>query len=339
MVRLSHLDLAALTSAPIGGSQGFNYVPTTRGSGNWGYTSPDGRRFALTGTSHGLSIDEVTDPSRVRHIGIVEGPESRWREVRTLGTYVYVTTEAQNHGLDIIDMANPDQPRKVRTWSGTFASAHSLWIDAGRRLLFANGTNGPSGGGMRVLSLDDPENPREVGVFGGYYVHDSYLQGEVLLAAAITGGFLGLLDMRDPGHITEITRFNTGGRFTHNAWPTRDGRYVFTTDERPDRPMEVWDIRDPLSPRKVAEYIAAPGTMPHNVMLDGDRALLSHYTQGVHLLDVRNPERPSLLASFSTHTGDDTGFAGCWGAYVFPGTNLIVASDIGNGLHVIEYRP
>jgi len=30
------------------------------GSGNWGYTSPDGRRFALTGTSAGTSIDEVT---------------------------------------------------------------------------------------------------------------------------------------------------------------------------------------------------------------------------------------------------------------------------------------
>jgi choice-of-anchor B domain-containing protein len=337
-VRLAHLDLDQVTATPVATGQSFSYGNAPRGSGNWGYTSPGGRRFALTGTSRGTSIDEVTDPSRPRHIGIVQGPESSWREIRTLGTYAYVTTEAR-YGLDIIDLADPDHPRKVRTWSDTFESAHSLWIDTDRRLLFANGTNGPGGRGLRVLSLDDPENPRQVGIFTTYYIHDSYLQGNTLYAAAIQEGFLGMLDLRDPGNITEITRFNTGGRFTHNAWPTADGAYLFTTDERPDRPMEAWDIRDRMNPRKVAQYIGAAGTIPHNVMVDGDRALLSHYTEGVHLLDVRNPERPTLLGYYDTYAGTESGFNGAWGAYIFPGTNLIVASDINSGLHVLEYRP
>lgn len=327
MVRLAQLGFDQLAPGTVG----------ARGSGNWGYTTPNGRRYALTGLSVGLSIVDVTSPSQPRVVGLVPGPVSNWREVKTYGHYAYVTTEAE-HGLDIVDLSNPDQPRKVRTFTDAFARAHTLWIDAERRLLFANGTH-PGIGGVRILSLDDPEDPREVGAFDGYYVHDAYLQGDVLFAAAIRDGFLGLIDVRDPARPSEIARLPTGGSFTHNAWPTPDGLYVFTTDERPGRPLEGWDIRDPHRPRKVMEYIGAPGTIPHNVMVDAGRLLVSHYSEGVHLLDVRDPERPSVLGFFDTYQGSEAGFVGAWGAYVFPGTNLILASDINSGLHVIEYRP
>jgi choice-of-anchor B domain-containing protein len=253
---------------------------------------------------------------------------------------VYVTTEARV-GMDIIDMRNPSQPRKVRSWSDTFASAHSLWIDTERGLLYAHGTRDASGvvNGMRVLALEpDPENPREVGSFGDFYIHDSYGRGNVLYAAAINGGFLSLLDVADVGRIREITRFTTGGRFTHNAWLTDDGRYVFTTDEVAGRPLEGWDLRDPLAPRKVTEFIATPGSIPHNVLVDGNRLLVSHYTEGVHLLDITNPEQPQRIGFYDTYPGGPGGFNGAWGAYMFPGTNLIVVSDINGGLFVIEYN-
>jgi choice-of-anchor B domain-containing protein len=310
------------------------------GAGNWGYTAPGGRRFALTGTSLGTSIVEVSDPARSRFVGFIPGPTSSWREVRTFGEYAYVTTEA-SHGLDIISLRNPDRPEKVTTWNRTFTSAHSLWIDVDRGLLFANGTrlNGATSG-MRILDLNrDPEDPREVGAFTAFYIHDSYTRGNVLFASAINDGFQALLDMSDPASPRETSRFFTGGRFTHNSWLTRDGRYLFTTDERLGRPLEGWDLINPASPRKVSEYIAAPNSIPHNVMVDGDRLLVAHYTEGVHLLDVRDPERPQVLGFYDTYTGSGTGFFGCWGAYIFPGTNLIVASDINSGLYVLQYTP
>ena len=133
--------------------------------------------------------------------------------------------------------------------------------------------------------------------------------------------------------------FATGGRFTHNAWLTRDGRYLFTTDERQDRPVEGWDLLNPMAPRKVAEYISAQNSIPHNVMVDGDRLLVAHYTEGVHLLDVRNPEQPAVIGFYDTYTDPPCGsfpFCGNWGAYIFPGSDLIVASDIQGGLFVIR---
>src|SRR5262245_14220527 len=308
MVLLSRVEFPALTATTVSAMHDDEKVAVTANglsaAGNWGLTTPTGRRFALTGTSVGLSIVEVTDPRNPRNLGVVPGAESQWREVRTYGQIVYVTTEAKT-GLDIIDMRNPDKPVKVRTWNETFTSAHTLWIDQEQGLLYANGTSS----GMHVLDLQpDPLNPRDVGSFDAFYVHDSYRRGDTLYASAIRDGFLAMLDVRDPARIREKTRFFTGGRFTHNSWPTRDGSYLFTTDERADRPLEGWDIRDPLRPRKVSEYIARPGSIPHNVMVDGDRLLVSHYTDGVRLLDIRDPERPQVLGYYDTFTGAEEGF-------------------------------
>jgi choice-of-anchor B domain-containing protein len=318
MVLRSHLDLAALG--------------VSAGSGSWGYTSAAGRRLALMGTSAGLTVVDVTDPQRPRITGAIAGGSSAWREVKTYRQYAYVTTEAQT-GLDIVDLGDPDHPAKVRTWNETFASAHTVYVDQERGLLYANGTQS----GMHVLDLtQDPTNPREVGRFTDFYVHDCYGRGDRLYAAAIRNGFLATLDVSRPDAVRELAHFATGGAFTHNAWLTRDGRFLFTTDERSGAPLEGWDLLQ-SPPLKVSQYIAAPGTIPHNVMVDGDRLVVSHYTEGVHVLDVSDPTRPRLMGFYDTYPGASNGFNGAWGAYVFPASNLIVVSDINGGLFVVEY--
>jgi choice-of-anchor B domain-containing protein len=337
MTLLSHLDLATLAQAPaVSGVATIADGAALSAAGNWGYTTAGGRRFALTGLSSGLSIVEVTDPARPRNVALVAGPESQWREIRTYGEYVYVTTEA-SWGLDIVSMKDPDRPRKIQTLSRTFRSAHSLWIDQDRGLLFANGSNGRTGG-MRILDVGaSPEDPPEVGAFTDFYIHDSYTRGNVLFASAIVDGLEALLDVSDPRRVREITRFFTGGRFTHNSWLTRDGRYLFTTDERTGQPVEGWDITIPTAPRKVTQFIGNSAAIAHNVMIDGDRLLISHYTEGVYLLDVKNPEQPRVLGSYDTYPGASGGFNGAWGAYIFPASNLITVSDISGGLFVIAY--
>ena len=295
-------------------------------------TTSNGRRLALVGTSRGLSVVDVTNPSNPRIRGTIQGGSSAWREVRTYRNWAYVTTEAQT-GLDIVDLSNPEAPVKVRTWNDTFRSAHTITIDEARGLAYVNGTQS----GMRVLDLAaDPTNPPEVGSFTNYYVHDAYARGNLLYVAAIQNGFLSILDVSQPNAITELTRWTTGGAFTHNAWLSSNGRYLFTTDERSGAPIEGWDL-NAAPPVKVSQYIGAPGSIPHNVVIDGNRLVLAHYTEGVHLLDVRDPARPRVLGRYDTYLGPGQGFSGAWGAYIFPGTNLIVVSDINGGLFVVEY--
>lgn len=174
MTLYAHLDLTALAQAVHADhDDGVEVEGAASGSGNWGYTSRDGRRFALTGTSVGLSIVEVTDPRRPRNIALVPGDASQWREVRTYGEYVYVTTEAKT-GLDIVDMRDPDHPRKVRTWDDTFTSAHTLWIDDERGLLFANGYYDTYSGTSTGFN----------GAWGAYIFPGS----DLILASDINGG-------------------------------------------------------------------------------------------------------------------------------------------------------
>src|SRR5262245_42002579 len=72
MTLMSHLSPADL-------SQGG--TTATAAAGNWGYTAPGGRRFALTGLSTGTSIVEVTNPAAPRRVAFIEGPASQWREI------------------------------------------------------------------------------------------------------------------------------------------------------------------------------------------------------------------------------------------------------------------
>ena len=48
-------------------------------------------------------------------------------------------------------------------------------------------------------------------------------------------------------------------------------------------------------------------------------------------------EQPRVIGSYDTYPGASGGFNGAWGAYIFPASNLIVASDISGGLFVIAY--
>ena len=99
----------------------------------------------------------------------------------------------------------------------------------------------------------------------------------------------------------------------------------------------LWDLQGAPSPRKVSEYIARPNGLPHNVMIDGNRLVLSHYTDGVRLLDITDPEQPVEIGFYDTFEGPDGDFEGAWGAYIFPASNLIVVSDISGGLFVVQY--
>jgi len=92
-----------------------------------------------------------------------------------------------------------------------------------------------------------------------------------------------------------------------------------------------------MAPRKVTQFIGNPQAIAHNVMIDGDRLLVSHYTEGVYLLDIRDPEHPRVMGSYDTYPGPSGGFNGAWGAYIFPGSSLILVSDISGGLFVVGY--
>src|SRR5438067_8965684 len=59
----------------------------------WSYVHPDGREYAILGTTDGTAIVNVTDPASSHEVAFIPGLPSAWREMKQYRTYVYVSTE------------------------------------------------------------------------------------------------------------------------------------------------------------------------------------------------------------------------------------------------------
>ena len=284
----------------------------------------------------------MTDPRQPRTIGLIAGPDNLIREVKTYRQYAYVTSEADGYGIDIIDLGDPDRPVKVQTWRGEFSNAHTLWIDTRRGLMFVNGaSNRPSGdvAGMYIVDLArNPRNPRTIGKYdqrdGGYYIHDSYLRGNLLFGAAIFDGVVALFDVGDPAGIRRIGQFNTGCRFTHNAWPTDDGRYC----SRPTSARTVLSkhgtCRRRGAPSRSRSSSPRRSARPTTCWWTA-RACWSPTTPKACTAGHHGSHEPARAGPLR-HTPDNRSVAA--GAPTsFPGSDLIVASDIDGGLFVLGY--
>jgi choice-of-anchor B domain-containing protein len=159
----------------------------------WGYVDEEGNEYALVGAQNGLSIVDVTDPTNPTEIKWFWGSESIWRDIKTVGDYAYVTTEAEA-GLWIIDLSplpeSTDLP--ISTYSGPegneWYTAHNLYADDGFVYIFGAGRDN---GGTIILDVTtDPMNPIEVGVFDNWYVHVGYVRDYVGYFGNIFEGFL-----------------------------------------------------------------------------------------------------------------------------------------------------
>jgi choice-of-anchor B domain-containing protein len=308
----------------------------------WGYTAPGGAEYALLGSYGGTSVINVTDPDSPYETGFIPGPGSIWRDIKTYQHYAYVVNETSG-GLEIIDLSDPEHPADLANYTG-FSRAHNLYIDVPNGHLYTAGSD-LGAGGTRILSLANPTAPVEVGSWETTYLHDVMVQNGRLYGSAIYSGTLYALDVSNIASIQLIgTIKNYPNAFTHNAWVTPDDNFVMTTDETTGAACRLWDLtntsKSDFAPPLASLYLPNPATIPHNAHIDGDIAVISHYTLGVRIVDLTDPYNITEAGWYDTYPENDGGgYNGCWGAFPFFGNNadLIVASDQTHGLFVLEY--
>ncbi len=298
------------------------------------YVHSDGREYAVIGTNTGTAIYNIVNPSLPTLVGFIPGVSSSWREMKQMGNYIYVVSEGTASGLQIIRMTNPQAPVLAATWNG-FSSAHTITVDPARSLAYANGANGQTGG-MRILSLANPEAPVQLASYTAHYVHDSHVRGNQLFVASIYEGFEIVLDVTNPASPTQVAIWTTPGNFTHNSWTSQSGNYLFTTDENSTGFVTVYDITGLPAVTEVARYTANPVAIAHNVHVKGDLAFVSHYTEGVRILDVSDPMTPTEVGYYDTWPGASGGFNGDWGVDPYYPSGTFIVSDISGGLFVFQ---
>jgi len=266
----------------------------------WGYVAPDGTEYALVGTRDGVSVVSLADPDNIVEVASLPGDFSVWRDIKTYGEFAYVVLDqgTSDDGIVVIDLS--DLP----------AGASQVNYD----------------------NIATPLGP----VKRAHNTHDVYVRGDRMYSSQINAGTMGIYDISDLQNITLLGEIATPFAFTHNIWISDDGFTAYTTDERGNAPTAAYDVTDPLDIMLIDEFRPRrsinTGVVPHNVHVQDDYLIISHYSDGVEIVDASVPDNLVEVAYFDPPGGG----SGSWGAYPFLPSGLVLDSDISNGLYVFD---
>jgi choice-of-anchor B domain-containing protein len=308
----------------------------------WGYVDEAGNEYAIVGTTKGTSILDLTDPSNPFEVFWIEGAHSIWRDPCVFGDFAYVTTEAKD-GLTIIDLSPLPNSTNLPTYlyqgnsESKLLSAHTCYIDE-KGFAYVFGSNIGKGG---VLILDvktDPINPEQVGFFDEWYVHDGFVRNDTMYLAHILDGFVSIVDISNKANPILLGTVNTPNHFSHNVWPTNNGKVIYTTDEVTGAYIAAYDITNIQTIREIDRFQNSPGKgiVPHNTHVRGNFLITSYYSDGVIVNDITHPDNIVKIAQFDTYPGQTIGFDGNWGVYPFLPSGNLVLSDITEGLFIVH---
>ena len=313
----------------------------------WGYVSPSGVEYAVVGTERDCRIYSLEDPESPSLVQVVPGANSIWRDYKSYDEYVYGITQVGNDGLTIIDMRGLPfnataefytRPIDVGNGAQTLSTCHNLWIDTERGLAFLAGCNIGVGGILIFDLTENPLAPIYIGAINERYSHDVVTKGDTLFSSEINEGNLGIYDISNINNPQLISRTRTSSSFTHNAWPSDDGQFVFTTDERPNSFIDAYDISNLSRPARIDQYQPVPdaGIIPHNTHYHNGFLVTSWYTEGIVVLDAQRPDNLVKVGQYDTFLPQGNGFQGAWGAYPYLPSGIVLASDISGGLFVLN---
>jgi len=340
----------------------------TDGNGNdiWGYVDSSGVEYAIMGTNMTTRIWSLEDPANPIPRATIPGANSIWRDIKTFEDHIYVTTDRGTDGLLIIDMSMaPDtithtfwKPEIIytetimvdsmmvdTTVSETLSTCHNIYIDTDQGYAYLAGCN-ISAGGVILLDLNqDKKNPVQTGIADLEYSHDVYVKDDKMYTSEIFIGAFNVYDISDKTNPILLNGEVTSSLFTHNAWLSDDGDYLFTTDERPNAWVDAYDVSDLDNIKFIDQYkpleTIDQGVIPHNTHYLNGNLVTSWYTDGMVINDVNKPDNIVKIAAFDANTEvndgfTNNGFHGMWGAYPYLPSGLMLGSDIESGLYVLR---
>ena len=313
----------------------------------WGYTDEFGNEYAIVGHQGGTSILDVsTDPYNPSEVANIPGPSNGdyyyHRDYKTYGDYLYIVNEmtGPDVGMQVIDLSPLplSSPQQVYTYSNVQQS-HNLWIDDNGLAFIEHHT----GDNIHIADVgSSPDSPTYSSTFSNLAqnCHDIYTRDDIAYISEGWSYQFGVYDISNLNQITSLATISIPGMgYAHNAWLNDAGTHLVTTEETVDKTVKVWDVSDLNNITLSGEYLGENG-LAHNVHVKNNLVYISHYSVGLKIIDIFNPNDPIEVAAYDTYPqGNGSGYVGCWGAYPFSNNNMIYASDMQNGLYIFDFEP
>ncbi|MCZ6542666.1 MAG: hypothetical protein O6768_03285 [Planctomycetota bacterium] len=320
------------------------------GDGNYAYIG----HFGHAGV-HIVDISDPTNPQAVEYLLPPPNGSASAQDVKVADDLLFIGLGSNNEAaVHIVDVRNPLDPIALIDVSiSGFNAIHNVFYNAGF-LYFAD--SGTTRVGIVDLTGLDPDNPPPGPIttpkwilenVGSSFVHDMVVRDGRLYACAWDSG-LWIYDVTNVA--TQMPTFlgstPDGGNNTHSCWPTANGDYVVTGEEREGGGIKVYRITDQgtFVTLELTDSLALPGKQAfsvHNQVIDGYRLYNAWYQAGLQVFDI-DPATGLLefVASYDTFAGPPIGFNGAWGVYPFLGPpDRVVVSDLSTGLYIIDVGP
>ena len=316
----------------------------------WGYVDPDdSREYAIMGSTEYTHFIDITDPENPVEVERIAGNSgSLWRDFKTYSHYAYGVADQGAATFQIFDLSDlPNSVTKVYDGTAFFTRSHNIFIDEANARLYVVGA---SNADVIILDLSlTPSNPtllKNIDLGQGY-IHDIYVRNHVAYCSHIYTKNLFVYDFSDvdnPLILGSLTSYSNKG-LNHSNWVSEDGNTLVLADETHDKALKVVDVSDLDDIKEITTFkstLLAPtytNSIPHNPFIYGNQyAFVSYYHDGVQVYDISDPANPFRAAYYDTntaHTGYG-GYKGCWGVYPFLPSGNIIASDVSNGLYVLQ---
>lgn len=330
----------------------------------WGWADPvTGVEYALVGEREGLAIVDLSDPLSpfLAAFMATQTSSSTWRDMKVYADHVYVVSEANAHGLQILDL---NQLRDLTEYPAlldptkhvdVFSDAHNLVINEDAAMLFAVGTNLASGG-LVAFDISDPDDPILVGDFAeAGYTHDAHAviyngpdeahQGHSLVFAA-NANKLAIVDATDPTDIFSISIANYDYSYTHQCWLTEDHRYLILGDETDEQNQGIntrtliWDVQDLEEPVLIGEHFSDGTAIDHNQYVVGNLLYQANYAAGLRMLSLTDVSDGELteIGFFDVYPEDDAPVFtnGSWSTYPYFESGYVVVTSRLDGISIVR---
>lgn len=354
----------------------------------WGWTDPqDGKEYGIIGMVNGTAFLDVSDPLNPVFLGkLVEhnniqlpenkvpfpkpqhlGAKSIWRDIKVYNNHAYIVSEDPLHGMQVFDLTllrDRDEVPKDFTETGHydgFGNAHNIVINEETGYAYGVGATGKeldqpcTEGGLHMVNLEDPANPRFAGCFDDDgYTHDAQVviytgpdefhKGKEIAFNSNENTFT-IVDVSDKESPLLLSRTGYDRvEYLHQGWLTEDQRFFLSNDERDEERHNfntrtaIWDVTDLDNPKNTGFYFSDKKSIDHNLYLKERYAYQSNYTAGLRVLNASTVEDSVLseagyFDTFPLH--DLVEFAGTWSNYPYFKSGIVLVSD-DNGLFILK---
>ncbi|MCB9882529.1 MAG: hypothetical protein H6834_12125 [Planctomycetes bacterium] len=309
-----------------------------------------GNYMLVARRAQGFSVIDATDPRNPVATTInppnfpATGRSYGVGDIKSDGRYIYATDEWVNGGIWIYDsQPDPMNPTLVgHALDPQISTVHNCWIDGPNDMLYCVSRG-------RVHSFDvsnhaSPQYVAQMGSLSGASAHDVIVLDDVAYCS-LWGAGIALYDVSTPSAPQLIAHQPYSNSATHNMWPSKDRRYLYTTDENvvsgAGGGVRVWDIQNPSNIQQVGFFHAgAVDSVVHNTHVIDDLMFVTFYKEGLRVLSLKDPVNPVEIAHYDSFVPTGAGcfggpYAGVWGVYAWDATRVFV-SDMDNGAYILE---